>query len=173
MDGARPKLIVVTGRPGVGKSTLVHPLARAIRCPVVSRDEIKEGMVDALGDSVDEPAVAKATYEAFFGTVRFLLERKVTLVAEAAFQHRLWGPLEELGAISDLRILVLAADSDVVASRREQRAVDDPARGRFHGGPVPAAYDPPRFDAPTLTIDTGQGYRPAFEEIVAFISRIG
>lgn len=166
-----PILLVVTGRPGAGKSTLAPLLARAIRCPLVSRDEIKEGMVNTLGDSVDEPTLARATYEAFFGTIRFLLERHVTLVAEAAFQHPRWAPLEELKSIADLRIVVLSAELDVIRARREERAFGDPERGRFHGGPVPAAYEPPEFDVPTLSVDTSHGYHPMFEEIVAFASR--
>ena len=39
-----PTLIVVTGRPGSGKTTLAHALAREIRCPAICRDEIKEGL---------------------------------------------------------------------------------------------------------------------------------
>ena len=40
-----PSLIVVTGRPGAGKTTLAHTLARLIRCPALIRDELKEGFV--------------------------------------------------------------------------------------------------------------------------------
>jgi predicted kinase len=41
----RPTLIVVSGMPGAGKTTLAHRLAAAIGCPAICRDEIKEGMV--------------------------------------------------------------------------------------------------------------------------------
>ncbi len=47
---SKPMLIVVTGRPGSGKTTLAHKLAREIWCPVISRDEIKEGLVNTLTD---------------------------------------------------------------------------------------------------------------------------
>jgi len=30
------------------------------------------------------------------------------------------------------------------------------------------SYDPPKFDVPTLIVDTTQGYRPQFETIVSF-----
>jgi dephospho-CoA kinase len=49
MDKPRPTLIVVTGRPGSGKTTLTRTLAPLVRCPVVSRDELKEGFVHTSG----------------------------------------------------------------------------------------------------------------------------
>jgi predicted kinase len=42
-----PTLVVMSGRPGTGKTTLAHAIASAVGCPAVSRDEIKEGMVHA------------------------------------------------------------------------------------------------------------------------------
>ena len=53
----RASLTVVAGRPGSGKTTLAHALARAIRCPAVCRDEVKEGLVHSLpaGLPLDPP----------------------------------------------------------------------------------------------------------------------
>ena len=44
-----PTLIVVSGPPRAGTTTLAHAIAQAIPCPAVCRDEIKEGMVHAQG----------------------------------------------------------------------------------------------------------------------------
>ncbi|RYG25126.1 ATP-binding protein [bacterium] len=169
MDTGLPTLIVVTGRPGAGKSTLVPLLAKAIRCPAVSRDEIKEGLVNTVGGALDVE-VALATNEAFFDTIRLLLERKVTLAAEAAFQHRLWAPrLEELQKIAKVRIVVCSINVELARSRHAERSASDASRGRYHDvGPLAETYDPPGFDLPTLIVDTSDGYRPGFEEIVAF-----
>jgi predicted kinase len=173
VDTARPTLIVVTGRPGSGKSTLVPRLAGEIRCPAVCRDEIKEGLVNARGqlDALDVE-VAKAANEAFFATIRLLLQRGVTLIAEAAFQDRIWGPrLEELKSIADVRVVVCAIETDLARSRHAQRSEADPARKRFHDvGPIAESYQPPQLDVPTLMVDTSDGYRPGFETIVAFAS---
>jgi len=44
----KPKLVIITGRPGSGKSTLAHIIAKEIRCPLISRDEIKEGYINTV-----------------------------------------------------------------------------------------------------------------------------
>ena len=180
----RPALIVVTGPPGAGKSTLARSLADAIRCPLLSRDEIKEGLVHTIGEW-GEPggeAQRRATV-AFFDTITLLLDRGVTLVAEAAFQHHIWLP--HLTGIRDrarVRIVLCVVPPEVARARQVARGLADPARERFHhdhvvrvaraGGDWRALpfgeYEPPRTDYPTLVVDTTDAYRPAFEEIVAF-----
>jgi adenylate kinase family enzyme len=44
----KPLLVVIAGRPGSGKTTLAHSLARKIGCPAICRDEIKEGFVNTM-----------------------------------------------------------------------------------------------------------------------------
>jgi predicted kinase len=181
---ATPALIVVAGRPGSGKTTLAHAVARAIRCPMISRDEIKEGLVNTTGE-VGQPgdAVERHASDAFFDTLTLLLQRRITVVAEAAFQHKVWAPrLEPLLAIARVRIVLCEIDPQLARSRHVERGLADPARERFHHDrgvriartgedwrslPV-TSYDPPRLDVPTLTVDTSAGYRPPFEAIVAF-----
>lgn len=46
---AKPKCIVVTGRPGSGKTTLARKLAEGLWMPKISRDEVKEGYVNTFG----------------------------------------------------------------------------------------------------------------------------
>jgi len=41
----KPKLVIVTGRTGAGKSTLVKKLGALLYFPAILRDEIKEGYV--------------------------------------------------------------------------------------------------------------------------------
>jgi predicted kinase len=167
---SRPSLIVVTGRPGSGKTTLAHRLARAIRCPAICRDEIKEGLINTAGgpgDAGDD--VARRAYEAFFDSVQRLLARGVTLVAEAAFQHKLWAPkLEPLRAIAQVRIIVCHVSATLAGTRAAHRSAGDPGRLRFHPDPASGDYDPPHLDLPLMTVDTSDDYRPAFDAIVSF-----
>lgn len=183
----QPLLIVVTGRPGAGKTTLAHTLAREIRCPCLCRDEFKEGRVNTEGS--DHVVLGKeanwALYETFFQAIELLLRRGITLVAEAAFQHKLWAPkLEPLQALCRLRIVVCTVDPQTARARFIARGLADPNRERFHGDrAVQAAregvalpvggYNPPVLTVPTLTVDTTDEYRPSVPDIMAFARQSG
>ena len=90
MVSSHPTLVVVGGPPGSGKTTLAHEIARAIGCPAICRDEIKEGMVHATPGFVPGASdeLTMRTLPAFFGVLELLLTAGVTTVAEAAFQDR-------------------------------------------------------------------------------------
>jgi len=169
---SNPGLIVVTGQPGSGKTTLALPLSLALRCPRISRDEIKEGLIRTTGQpGASGDDIAWRVYETFFDTVELLLDRHVTLIAEAAFQHTLWAPkLERLREIALVRIVVCLVDPELARSRRVQRSLNDPDRLQFHPDPMASVheYDPPHLDVPTLTVDCSSAYVPSFEEIIAF-----
>ena len=84
-----PRLIVVTGRPGSGKTTLAHQLGRRVRCPVLCRDEFKEGYVNTtglIGSPGDE--IGRGIYHLFFDVIEKMLRGRITLVAEAAWATR-------------------------------------------------------------------------------------
>ncbi len=179
----KPTLVVVSGPPGSGKTTLAHALAATIPCPAVCRDEIKEGMVHAHGGEFQAAAgdpLTQRTFPLFFDVLRVLLDGGVTVVAEAAFQDRMWRQgLEPLAELARLQIVQCHVDATVAYERYQRRLA---AGGRkAHGtiiGTEPddwerayESFDRVSAAAPSIDVDTTDGYSPGLAEIVAFVNQ--
>jgi len=168
----KPKLVVVTGRPGSGKTTLSKQLGKLLYFPVVSRDEIKEGYVNTFNIRHDElPAnTNRVASEVFFRTIELLLTNKVSVIAEAAFQRDVWKPeITRFEEYADVFVIICEIDAEAAAKRHVERSVNDPLRGFFHGenrvAQFPAEYEPPIFEVSTIKVCTLNGYDPELEEI--------
>ena len=175
----KPILLVITGRPGTGKTTLSEKLSREWCLPLVSRDRIKEGLVHTEGKChTDLPDDANLTAtQAFFNTVDCLLSQGISLIAEAAFQHPLWeANLTPFAGKARITILICQTDSSIALDRFLERGLNDPERIRFHGDkgvrmvkagikPQPGTYNAPHLDVPTVYVDTTNGYDPDICEL--------
>ncbi|MFQ5631877.1 MAG: AAA family ATPase, partial [bacterium] len=83
----KPKCIIITGRPGSGKTTLARKLGMKLWMPVISRDGIKEGYVNTFGKKHDQlpPNTNGTVTDSFFEVVSLYLANRISIIIEAAF----------------------------------------------------------------------------------------
>ena len=171
-------MIIVCGRPGSGKTTLAGVLSRELRCPLISRDVLKEGYINTTekGHAFITPEENVGIYNLFFATIELLLDNKITTIAESAFQHKLWSPkYENLSKKADIKIIICKIDNLLANRRFLDRKKNDPFRESFHGDDPDFItdehyiYNPPGFQVPAMEVDTTGEYKPALSEIVSFL----
>lgn len=176
-----PMCVIVTGRPGSGKTTLAKALGTRLWMPVISRDELKSGYVNTFGVRHDQlPAqTGELVTNVFFDIVQQYLMNKVSIVIEAAFQHAEWQTrLPMLKDVSHPAVVVCKIDPESAAARHLARGLADPERTYYHsdkriaifketGVIAPAgSYIAPQFDLPTIAVATEDEYCPSVEDIV-------
>lgn len=179
----KPLLVVITGRPASGKTTLAHVLAKEIRCPLLSRDEFKEGYINTVNLDHDHlPGnIALNIYETFFEVIDLMISKRISTIIEAAFQHKLWEPkLSTYLNKADVRIIICETSKEIARARFFKRTSDDKGREKFHGDKLSdisqgmgeqliESYEAPQISVPTMYVNTNGEYVPAINTICDFL----
>jgi len=179
-----PNCIVITGRPGAGKSTLIDQLAKQLYYPKVSRDEIKEGYVNTFRVKHDllPNDTNKIVNDIFKKIVLDYLEAKVSVIIEAAFGHKIWEYfIPDFMKVSKLCFVICSLDAEQSGRRHLERGLANPKREYYHGDKRVTIYretgkfepgedyETPVFDVPIFSISTENGYKPTLDELVNMI----
>jgi predicted kinase len=135
-----PLLLIVTGLPCSGKTTVARKIAAELGLPLLTKDDIKERLFDTLGwsDRNWSRKLGGATYELLYYVIETMLASGISLAVESNFP-----PLETQERLRKIKektsfraaIIECVAQSDVLQERWRHRA----ERGSRHPGHNDAA----------------------------------
>lgn len=86
-DDQCPVLVIISGPPCAGKTTLARRIAQEFRLPLIAKDDIKESLFDSLGwrDREWSKKLGSATFDLLFYFAEMQLAAKRSFVIEANF----------------------------------------------------------------------------------------
>jgi predicted kinase len=157
-----PTLVLVTGMPSSGKTTVAEALARQLRLPLIAKDAIKESLYDSLGadDEASSGRLGTAAFALLFALARVTLASGASLIVEGNF---FTDQDSEFSALPAHRLVQLHCDAplpvllDRYASRTRHPGHHDAEKikelpGRFESG----VHGPLRLDGKMIQLDTTQ-----------------
>jgi predicted kinase len=181
MVETRPLLVIVSGAPNSGKTTLNRRLTASLHLPLLSKDRFKEVLGDTIGadDRDASTRLGAAAHELLYATAGWLLDAGSGAIVESNFWRGTSEPaLGQLCARArpvmihcDVSLPLLLDRHAERIARAERHAVHfdlgrlDALRAAIEEG----RYEPLGLDVPTICVDTSDGYSPSFNDILAFI----
>jgi predicted kinase len=130
------QVIVVTGMPAAGKSTLARRIAADLCIPLLEKDAIKETLFDSLGtgDATWSHRLGGASYDVLYTVLQSLVAARVPVCLEANLPVDPWSDkLRTLAVDHSLHVLqiVCTASIEVILARWRERR-EQPLRHPGH-----------------------------------------
>ncbi|MFA5894583.1 MAG: AAA family ATPase [Candidatus Shapirobacteria bacterium] len=138
----KPKLIVITGAPGTGKTTIAKKISEEFSLPLIIKDKIKESLFDNLGWDIPgwdpdswQKKIGIGSIELMHYFSRILISKTVSHIIESNFVPKFADQ-----KLTDLRTkypfsifqIYVKCDHKVLIDRFKKR-VSDPSRHPGHG----------------------------------------
>lgn len=159
MTAPARRIVIVSGAPGAGKTSLAVPLAARLGFPLFSKDVLKQALTDALGDQDGDLAWSRRIGGAAMETLWSLAANAPQAVLEANFRPHSDYERAKLAALDALIVEVHCdCGAEETARRFRERAK---ASGHHAAHPLKelppdllAEYDRPVATGPVIEVDT-------------------
>lgn len=183
MNGTgRPLLVIVSGAPGAGKTTLGLAVSARLGLPFLAKDDLKEAIGDELGAPSDVPESQRlglAAYRILYDVTARILEAGGGAVIESNFRRGQSEPeLRVIVELADARLVHCTAAAETIRARyaaRYQRGdrhpvhLDNLRAGALADDLATGRFEPLDLDIPTLEVATDDGYTPGLDQILEFL----
>ncbi len=175
---SRAELVVVSGVPASGKTTLARRIAQELGAPLLTKDAFKEGLFDTLGysDATYSARLSTASYEMLFINLGALVESNTSCVVEANFKRGVHEARLLPLLVQTQAVLVHVFANEEVIKQRHQARVENHLRhpGHLDAGRWPLTlagmqigeYEPLELGIPVVRIDTSSDATPSIDEVL-------
>ena len=177
----KPYLVIVSGAPAAGKTTLARRLGHELGFPVIAKDDIKERLFETLGwhDRDWSRKLGVATFDLIYYFVETELRAQRSLIVESNFRPEFSAAtflaLRTKYAFEPVQI-VCSAETSVLRERYRQRYlsgerhpghVDHVVYEELQAGEQQDEYGPMPIGGGVLRVDTTDFSRVDYAAILA------
>jgi predicted kinase len=171
----RPLLVLISGHPGAGKTTLGRALGDAMDLPHINRDRIRAGWEHSHGRQVDDPRHA---WEVFAQAIELYAANGVSLVVDqtlyTGMEPEITSRFVPVASVVNVHCRCPHAYERWVAKvRADPRFAPGPAFEEVNARVQREKHkfiDPLPLGVPLIEVETSDGYDPPLAQLVELIA---